>query len=87
MAVASILEKYGYDFMMTSAAEGKHKVGSLHPKGRAFDFRTTKIVEGHRDSIFTAIRESLGPEFDVLYEAGTEPHGHVEWDPDYLKGK
>lgn len=79
---ASIMARHSYDFVLTSVGDGKHKVGSLHYKGRAFDFRTNKIHESMRARIFTDIREALGPEFDVLLE---KDHGHVEWDPEYLK--
>lgn len=81
---ASILSKHSYDFVVTSCGDGKHMAGSLHYSGRAFDFRTNKIHESMRSRIFTDIREALGPEFDVVME---KTHGHVEWDPQYLKQK
>lgn len=80
---ASVLAKFNYDFVLTSGAEGVHKPGSLHPQGRAFDFRTSRIIDSARAHILGEVREALGPEFDVVVES---THGHVEWDPDYLKG-
>lgn len=80
---ATVLARYGYGFVLTSGREGKHIPGSLHAKGKAFDFRSREIHEGEREDLFTEIREALGPEFDVVVE---KDHVHVEWDPDYLKG-
>ena len=87
ITAASLCAKYGYNFTLTSVREGTHSPGSLHYVGRAFDFRTKHIRGGHRDTIVTELQTALGREFDVVYEPGEAEHCHVEWDPDYLKGK
>jgi hypothetical protein len=81
---ASVVNRFGYGFTLTSGRDGRHIPGSLHAKGRAFDFRSRDIPEGDREDLFSEVREALGPEFDVVVESD---HVHVEWDPDYLKGK
>lgn len=80
----TVLANHGYDFVITSGRDGKHMAESLHYTGYAFDFRTNKILDSLRSRVFADLRESLGPEFDVVQE---KDHGHVEWDPDYLKKK
>lgn len=81
---ASILAHFNYDFTLTSVSDGTHMKGSLHYAGRAFDFRTKNILDSQLPEVFAALREALGPEFDVVPE---RDHCHVEWDPSYLKGQ
>lgn len=64
--------------VITSGMEGKHKVGSKHYKGHAFDFRTKHIVWNQAVAVAKLLREKLGPDFDVILE---RDHLHVEWDP------
>lgn len=60
-----------------------HKAGSLHYKGRAFDFRTRTMTDTQRSDAIEEMKARLGNEFDVVMEAD---HGHIEWDPDWDKG-
>jgi hypothetical protein len=76
--VEAILGTYAIELVITSVSDGRHKEGSLHYKGRAFDFRTRGIPAPRRKDVFTKMAEALGAEFDVLDEGD---HGHVEWDP------
>lgn len=75
----SVYEWFGeYDCTITSCTEGKHKRASAHYSGRAIDIRTRHIPESEWADLVEALRENLGPEFDVILEAD---HIHVEWDP------
>ena len=69
--------------MITSVCDGEHGPNSLHPKGRAFDFRIWYLPAQTRADVANALQARLGDEFDVVLE---HDHIHVEWDPDYLKG-
>ena len=74
------------DCTITSANDGKHKVGSLHYSGRALDFRTRDLDELGIDVLvlLVAIRDALGENFDCLLEDryGSNEHLHVEYDPE-----
>lgn len=86
MAVAwtiacSIYESAEAGCVMTSAAEGKHKPGSLHPAGMAMDLRTSHLSRdnGYNGlAVSIVLGQALGPEFDVILESD---HIHVEWQP------
>lgn len=82
--VNSVFQKYGYDCVITSANDGVHGVGSLHPKDMADDFRSKHLPdEATKKIILAEIKEALGDQFDVLLEyLGKEnEHYHIEWDP------
>ncbi len=68
--------------IITSANDSRHGVNSLHYKGRALDLRTKHVSEPAKSAIIKKIKEQLGEQFDVVYEAaGTEnEHLHIEWD-------
>ncbi len=74
---------------VTCGEEGKHGPGTLHPKGRALDFRTkdlfpADIVRGEKlAQLRLAIALNLGTDFDVVLEdaCGANEHLHVEYDP------
>lgn len=83
-SVAYYAERLGLkELVVTSARDGVHSKGSLHPKGLALDFRTKTIktkegkLQFHRD-----IADDL-LEFDVLLEdlGRANEHLHVEYDP------
>lgn len=67
---------------ITSANDSTHMVGSLHYTGNALDFRTKNYVAS-KTMLIEAIKEALGPEFDVTLEAENtdNEHLHVEWQP------
>lgn len=70
--------------VVTSTTDGKHKVKSLHYKGRAFDIRTKSLVkDATKKAVLAAIRKELGEEWDVILEdlGGSNEHIHVEYDP------
>lgn len=82
MVAVPVLEYYHSDLYVTSFDDGKHGEGTLHGKGRAFDFRIWYVEAVLREAMIARLAQRLGPEFDVILEPD---HGHVEWDPDYLK--
>lgn len=65
---------------ITSANDSTHMAGSLHYSGNALDFRTKNYVAS-KTLLIEAIKEALGQDFDVIFEAeGTEnEHLHLEW--------
>lgn len=68
----------GTDAVLTSVIDGKHKVGSLHYKGLACDFRISQVLPETLKRIEAEIRLSLSEEFDVVLE---KDHLHIEFDP------
>lgn len=69
---------HGYECVITSVTEGKHKSGSLHHAGLAMDLRTRHLVPGDEDLIVFDLRSALGKQFDVMLE---KTHIHVEYQP------
>ena len=62
---------------ITSGTDGKHMTGSLHYSGNAIDLRCKDLNPGLMSGYLAALKERLGPEFDVVLE---EDHVHVEVD-------
>lgn len=63
---------------ITSGTDGTHSEKSLHYSGNAIDLRTRNLNAGMIPAYIVAMKERLGPEFDVVLE---EDHVHVEYDP------
>jgi hypothetical protein len=60
------------EFMITSLEDGTHGLGSLHPDGKAVDFRKAVFTKSD-------IRREIGDiEFDIVEHS---THFHVEYDP------
>lgn len=84
MVVAGVYQNMGHKHTITSVTDGKHKTGSLHYSGFAFDNRTwaddsgTQLPDADKEKLAQAIRKALGSEFDVVVE---KTHIHVEFDP------
>ena len=74
--VRVVYQRNGYVCVVTCGIEGLHSDASLHPQGKALDFRIwgVKDVDALRDEI----KAELGKDYDVINE-GT--HIHVEYDP------
>jgi conjugal transfer mating pair stabilization protein TraG len=70
---------------VTSAQDRHHKRDSLHPDGRALDFRgkTIGITEGQL--LAGRVSQRLGPDYDVQFETFPKNpdrnHLHTEYDP------
>ena len=72
--VEAVFRKFGVEAVITSGRDGKHKEGSFHYKGQAFDLRTWHVI----DQVAVLLRMYLGKDFDVIVESD---HIHVEYDP------
>lgn len=78
MAVDECMRLCGYDAVITSGTEGKHKRNSKHYTGEALDFRSYMLPAQQVKEVVEMVSHKLGPDFDVVAEAY---HIHVEWDP------
>lgn len=69
--------------VITCGVNGQHKVGSLHPLGRAVDLRTKTVPRHLLPLLIARLRDALGDQFDVVLEdlGGPNEHVHVEFDP------
>jgi hypothetical protein len=82
-----VFRGFGALCVITSANDSVHGPNSLHSRDgicRAIDLRTKyPALDGRELELRNAVREALGPQFDVVIEAiGTEnEHMHVEYDP------
>lgn len=76
-----LYEDYGYEFVVTSCTDGRHRRASLHYTGCAFDCRTWELptygTEERRD-VVADLQARLGSDFDVVDEAD---HLHIEFQP------
>lgn len=83
IVIQSAYERKGVDCVVTVGMDGQHSIGSEHYTGLALDFRLHNVSQPVRDGLVAEIRDALGPDFDVIWEAaGTEnEHLHVEYDP------
>ncbi|MCU1284484.1 MAG: hypothetical protein JWO13_834 [Acidobacteriales bacterium] len=90
----AVYAEFGAMLVVTSLTDGTHKNGSLHPSGRAVDFRVKNLSDKERMDAFERIKAKLEPlGFDVVPEGGvagaadantaltTGAHIHVEHDP------
>jgi hypothetical protein len=75
---ARLMDVVKVDFVVTSVNDGVHKVGSLHYKGNAFDFRIRNFGEVSVFAFCSKLRLALGSKYDVVLESD---HVHVEYDP------
>lgn len=74
------------ELVITSVTDGKHKVGSRHYDGCAFDMRTWSFKTEEAKKLFVETlqvrlngeRGNFAGEWDVVLE---KTHIHVEWDP------
>lgn len=70
------------DCVITSITDGEHKKGSFHYIGHALDLRTKNIKTG-KEKFLIAIEDSLGENYDCVFEGVGQPweHLHIEYDP------
>ena len=76
--VEKVCVKHGVTAVLTSCNDGNHMPSSLHYDDNAFDLTTAKISTLALDKIALAIKQELGPEYDVILG---EDYIHVEYDP------
>lgn len=79
-AAAMVWARHGFELVVTSLVDGKHRLGSLHYAGAAADLRTRDMPLAVAAAATEELGECLGPDFDVVLEANP-PHCHVEWQP------
>lgn len=78
MVAQSVCATMGYEFCITSVAEGKHRADSRHYMGLAFDMRTRHMKPNDVAIFRDELARRLGPDWDVVIEA---THLHIEFDP------
>ncbi len=92
MVADSVYSRLGAELRITSATDGKHMKGSLHPKGKAFDCGTKGLLPSRLSlptplpspaMLQVALQGALGPQWDVVLEdqGGENEHIHVEFQP------
>ena len=72
ITVSSVFGDYGVVAVLTCGRDGKHMVGSLHPKDLAWDFRLWNLPEAVRKEAVDKIRDMLdirNNDYDVLLES------------------
>ncbi|MDP3674675.1 MAG: conjugal transfer protein TraG N-terminal domain-containing protein [Novosphingobium sp.] len=72
--------------VITSAQDGVHTApGTLHPDGKALDFRGRNISVAQGQQLEVRVQQALGPDYDVDFETSrknpSNNHLHVEYDP------
>lgn len=72
--------------VITSGNDSSHKVGSLHFRNRALDFRGNNITDAQGVQLQNRVAAALGADFDVIFERfpanPSNDHLHVEFDPE-----
>ena len=68
----------GKGVVVTSILDGKHKDGSKHYVGEAFDLRSFIYTKDEIAWLEKEFKNALGTDYDVIYETD---HFHVEHDP------
>lgn len=70
---------------ITSGADRHHNVGSLHPDGKALDFRGNNLSVAEGRVLAGRVGRSLGRDYDVVFESSARNpdnnHLHAEYDP------
>jgi conjugal transfer mating pair stabilization protein TraG len=72
---------------VTSGSDGNHGMltgSTLHPSGKALDFRANNITPKQGEQLSRLVKAQLGDDFDVVFERpkdGKNNHLHVEYDP------
>ena len=85
MAVEKTWESRGEEPVITAGTEAidsegnfLHSMGSLHPFGRALDFRTRYFGRVTQIMITNELKQNLGRHYDVILH---KTHIHIEYDP------
>jgi len=89
MVVDSVWECYGQEAVITAGTESRetpktketynliHSAGSLHPFGKALDFRTRYFMEEDKQRVHRDLVRALGITYTVILH---KTHIHVEYD-------
>lgn len=80
IVVEGCFAKLGLECVITGGSEeaGRDPKKTLHDDGLALDYRQRTVPVAMRPKLFKAIRQALGPDYDVVNESD---HFHVEFDP------
>jgi len=78
LVCSSVFGKLGQELVITSVVEGKHKDGSLHYSGQAFDLRTRNMSRYRARLITAELKHRLPTDFDIILESN---HIHIEYQP------
>lgn len=74
----SVYSEHNTPLVVTCVQDGKHMPGSLHYLGLAADIRTGDLKPKDRSVVRKKLKESLGPQYDVVLE---KTHIHIEFQP------
>jgi len=83
--VDCLWKRHGNEAVITAGTEAFdgndliHSTGSLHPFGRALDFRTYYFSREIINKIEKELIKALGPDYDIVVH---EDHIHIEYDPE-----
>jgi hypothetical protein len=71
------------DCVITAAADGRHKDGSLHYVGLAIDLRSKNLAPELKRRLLLELRTFFGPRYDIILESEGKAaeHYHLEYDP------
>lgn len=67
----------GKELVITSISDGKHKEGSKHYTGEAFDIRTFHLAPYELQDCLKYLRSRLDNQYDIVLEVD---HIHIEYD-------
>lgn len=78
-----IFAELGLDCVVTSAADGKHKAGSLHYSGDAVDIRSKSLPKNKKQLVLQKLQAACGSDYDIILEylGEDQEHFHAEFDP------
>jgi len=80
--VFRVYQKYGIIPTVTSACDGKHMEGSLHPKGLAWDWRIWELSSPGQ--VWDEIRheaQAIDRRYDIVFGDDKHlDHAHTEYD-------
>jgi hypothetical protein len=75
------------EMVVTSVNDSKHRSGSLHYAGAAFDLRSKTVRTNDIEKLVSYLKMSLGADFDVVIEdfqtntRQANEHIHIEFQP------
>lgn len=80
---ASVQGEVALPFEITAGMDGRHSRKSRHYLLAALDVRSKDMTPEGKSWMRGALRDELGPEYEVLLEGDGTPneHFHIEWDP------
>jgi len=78
LAAQEVYREIGKEFVITSFLDGKHKRGSKHYIGNAFDMRTRHLNDPQKAVVVDKLKASLTGDYDLVLHS---THLHCEYDP------